>query len=84
MITKKHYQDALDVQDACNLSGVVFAFAKVMQDICDEAIREGYDTEWKNTHPLVLLWVDKMVDLSRHSFTALSKAYDVVQAEIAK
>ncbi len=55
---------ALDCQDACNLSGVVFTFAKAMQIICDESNRRGEGTHWKNTHPVVILFVDKLADMS--------------------
>jgi hypothetical protein len=56
---KEAAKAALDCQDACTLSGVVFSFAKAMQIICDE----GYDTARKNTHPIVYLFVDKLADL---------------------
>jgi len=49
-------QQALAVQDACNLSGVVFSFAEVMEAICEEQQRLGQSTEWKNTHPIVTLF----------------------------
>ena len=67
-------QTALDCQDACNLSGVVFAFARAMQIICDEANAKGYGTAWKNEHPIVILFVDKLADLSRARLMNL-KAY---------
>jgi hypothetical protein len=57
-------QAALDVQDACNLSGVVFVFADVMHVINEESTREGHGTTWKNNHPIVRLFVDKMASLS--------------------
>lgn len=65
MTIKEAAQSALDAQDACNLSGVVFSFAKVMQVICDEANRLGKGTEWKNQHPIVVLYLDKLADLAR-------------------
>lgn len=70
-------QAALDCQDACNLSGVVFSFAKAMQIICDEANAKGYGTAWKNEHPIVLLFVDKLGSLC-HVQDAIthSRAYD--------
>jgi len=56
-ITSKHYSDAIEAQNACNLSGLVFSFEKVMGDICKEANRLGMGTDWKNTHPLVRFWL---------------------------
>lgn len=64
MLTKQDYQTALDIQDACNLSGVVFAFAEIMERLCDEASELKKDTNWKNTHPIVVLFADKLLALS--------------------
>ena len=85
MTIKEAAQMALDVQNACNLSGVVYSFAKVMQAICDEANRQsGRGTEWKNRHPIVILFLDKLADLARccdrgDSLT-FHRAYDEVRA----
>jgi len=70
-------QQALDVQDACNLSGVVFSFAEVMHAICEEQQRLGQSTEWKNTHPVVTLFLSKLTDLSRNQ--DFFKAHDTVK-----
>ncbi len=55
---------ALECQDACNLSGVVFSFAETMHAICEESNRLGTGTEWKNTHPIVTLFLSKLNDLN--------------------
>lgn len=69
MITKKDYQDALTVQDACNLSGVVHAFAEILTRM------EG-DTRTRNTHPISKLFADKIADLAQvRSTSDYSKAY---------
>lgn len=54
-------QAALDVQDACNLSGVAIAFAEVMRTIC-AYVDSG--TEARNRHPIVRVWLDKMNQLA--------------------
>jgi hypothetical protein len=53
-------KEALAVQDACNLSGVVHGFARFMSDLCEM----GLDTNARNRHPITLLWVDKVAQLS--------------------
>ena len=53
-----------NIQYACNLSGVVFAFEQLTNDL-----RELDDL--RPDHPCVLLWVDKMDDLSRTRVTAM-------------
>lgn len=58
--------DAADhVQCACNLSGLVFAFERCVDDLVEEANRLGESVEWINTHPICVLWIDKLDDLSR-------------------
>lgn len=77
-------QSALDVQDACNLSGVVFAFAEAMHAICEEQQRLGQSTDWKKHHPTVTLFVNKLGDLNGLTvggadFDWFSKAYTEVR-----
>ena len=52
--------DALNVQDACNLSGVVHGFARAMSDLAEHTS----GTDERNSHPIVILWVDKLAHLS--------------------
>lgn len=61
-------QTALDVQDACNLSGVVFSFAEAMHAICEEQQRLGKGTEWKNRNPIVTLFLSKLQDLNGQEY----------------
>ena len=53
-------QEALDVQDACNLSGVVHAFARAMSALCDHDL----GTQSRNTHPIAIVWADKVAHLT--------------------
>jgi hypothetical protein len=55
---------AINVQNACNLSGVLYSFAKAMSTICDEANKEGHGTAWRNHHPVTILFVDKLASLA--------------------
>jgi hypothetical protein len=81
MTYKAIAQQALDVQDACNLSGVVHAFSRAMTELWDEAHRTGQGTEWVNTHPIVTLFIDKLASLNRYD-SSLNEAWDSV-AKIA-
>lgn len=58
------WNDAMVVQDACNLSGVVFSFARHMETICDEARKQGQGTEWRNKHPIVRLFLNQLLHLA--------------------
>ena len=70
------YKAALDVQDACNLSGVVNSFSAALKEIWEEARAKGEGTDYVNTHPVSKLFADKIVDLARvRDFEAYSDAY---------
>ena len=51
---------ALQVQDACNLSGVVHSLAQLVTNLHSQ----GHGTTWVNQHPLVQLFVDKLGHLA--------------------
>jgi hypothetical protein len=59
------YADALTVQNAVNLSGVVKAWADVMEEIWREAREKGKGTDYVNTHPVNVLFASKVADLTR-------------------
>jgi hypothetical protein len=90
----RDWQEALDVLDACNLSGVVLAWARVMHRICAEDDGGGYGTDWKNTHPINVLYANKCAALTRQYCAPLTDsylpksmfalAYDYVNAVIAE
>ena len=73
MIGPDDYQCAIDVQDACNLSGVVFSFARVMQKLCDG----GLDTTERNTHAIAVLYASKIASLTNcEAWPHFSDSYD--------
>jgi len=66
MTIQEAARTSLDVQDACNLSGVVASFHDVvMNTLWPEARRLGKGTEWVNRHPIVTLFIDKLASLNR-------------------
>ena len=58
---KQLAQEALNVQDACNLSGVAHGFARCMSDLMD-LVPSGTDA--RNNHPIARLWADKIAHLT--------------------
>lgn len=80
---KQLAQDALDVQSACNLSGVAHGYSRAMTDLGEHVS----GTDAKNSHPIAVLWADKIASLTGiqdiGNDTAM-KAYDWAYAEIAK
>lgn len=74
-------QMAIDVQNACNLSGIVRDLPAIMSTIWEQARREEKGTDWVNTHPIALMFISKLCDLSRYGYgdqvDNFGKAYDV-------
>ena len=59
---RRAYANALRCQGACNLSGVLYSFARDMAVICKETPRLGTDD--KNHHPIVRMYLSKLVSLA--------------------
>lgn len=53
-------QEALDVQNACNLCGIAQRFAAVMIELGEYT----NGTDERNTHAVAILWIEKMNHLS--------------------
>ena|SRR3990172_3382052 len=64
VLTWDDWQDAYNVQSACNLSGVVRSYAKTMSKIWAEANAQGRGTDWVNHHPIAVLFADKVAHLA--------------------
>jgi hypothetical protein len=68
-------REALLVQDACNLSGVVLGFGRAvtrLRALLDEAGNGGNAA--LHSHPVVVLWTNKLESLV-HSEQRFSEAY---------
>lgn len=73
-------QQALQVQDACNLSGVLYSWAEAMRELRD--MDPDHDTEFYNTHPLNVLYASKVSSLTGCEINfadAYKKAQDLVR-----
>lgn len=74
---KQAAQLALDVQDACNLSGVVRSFATVTETLWEEARRLNQGTDFVNRHPISILFSSKIESLTHSgSVREFSQAYE--------
>lgn len=72
-ILRQLAKEALDVQNACNLSGVVHSFSRAMTKLSEA----GFDTDAKNKHPLAVLYSNKIASLTgSESVLQFSKAYN--------
>ena len=58
------YRNALDVQSASNLSGVVLQFARDMERINEEVRAAGGGTEQVNRHPVCRLYAEQIAWLT--------------------
>lgn len=64
-LTVRDYADAINVQDACNLSGVLYSFEKVVDRI--EATFKVHPEAGvvAGLHPIAVLYVSKIVSLTK-------------------
>jgi hypothetical protein len=72
-------REALLVQDACNLSGVVHSFSRTMTEL--RAIMEkedGFSTDKLNQHPIAVMYSSKIASLT-NSEDKFIQAYAWVQ-----
>lgn len=68
-------RDAINVQDACNLSGVTRSFAQAMSDL--RRIIPDKGTDFYNTHPIAIMYSDKIASLTgSNTKLAFADAYD--------
>jgi hypothetical protein len=60
-------KEALQVQDACNLSGVVHGFSRAVTELREILRATGGDlsTDAVNQHPICKMWASKIHDLAR-------------------
>jgi hypothetical protein len=77
---KELAQEAIRVQDACNLSGVVHGWHRAMEDLFSvlRGPPHNLGTDGVNTHPINQLWASKCHDLARMGLSdceAYGKAY---------
>lgn len=64
MTLQQAAQAALDVQTACNLSGVVRSFARITETLWAEARNRSQGTEWVNKHPIAQLFAVQIAHLA--------------------
>jgi hypothetical protein len=68
-------QEAIDVQDACNLSGVAHGLSRAVTALWDLSGQKGVhfgpvmSVQEINQHPIVKMWVSKLHDLARLGFS---------------
>lgn len=63
---KQLANDAIHVQDACNLIAVANSFATVTKDVRDRLSESGQEcgTDAVRNHPIVRLWASKIIEMT--------------------
>ncbi len=64
---KEMAQEALNVQDACNLSGVVHSFSRTITDLrllLEKELGTDFSTDKLNRHPVCILFTSKIASLT--------------------
>ncbi len=71
-------KSALNVQGACNLTGVVHSFSKILTEL--RALEPDKGTDYFNRHPISVLFSSKIASLTySDSGAEFSKAYNACE-----
>jgi hypothetical protein len=80
------YRNALDVQSASNLSGVILQFARDMEQVNEEVRASGGGTEQVNRHPVCRLYAEQIAWLTGagggDNPDTYNQAYDACQRKV--
>ena len=81
---KRLAQQALQVQNACNMSGIAHSFAKAMSEL--RVLQPQLGTDALNSHPITRLWASKVHDLAGMGLSNSNRFSDALKAceELAK
>ena len=79
---KRHCRDAIQVQDACNLSGVANSMGEAMSDLWAMARALGKGTDWVNNHPICRLYASKIAHLTGMFASANTVAFHAEAEEL--
>ena len=77
-----HCRRAREVQDACNLSGVVHSMDETMSDLWAMARALGKGTDWVNNHPICRLYASKIAHLTGMFASANTLAFHAEAEEL--
>jgi len=65
MVPKETYKQVWFAMDACNSSGVIHSLDRWLVEIWTEANELGKGTDYVNSHPIVIMVADKLLQLAR-------------------
>lgn len=82
MIDKKYYQEALDVQSACNGKGVIRSLGEIVRKV--EEDNKANDKHLRYPHPVMIMYADKLADLCGAREKTTSNLTDNEAINIAK
>ena len=83
---KELAKEAIDIQNASNLSGIVHSFSRTITELRELLNKEeGFSTEKLNQHPVCVLYSDKITSLTdSYSVNTFSKAYEWAELQSAE
>ena len=85
MLTEQDFEDTLHMLDAANGTALIKPLSEIVPRIWEEAKFYKKGTDWVMQHPVMLLWVGKMANLSWGEEPPYEKwvlAYNYVMAKV--
>lgn len=81
MTLKQAAQSALDVQNACNFSGVVKSLAgEIIDALWVEARLQNQGSQWVARHPITTMYMLKLAEMNGFDST-LNPAYELAEMQ---
>lgn len=81
---KELAQEAILLQDGCNLSGIVYSFSRSISDVREHLRAEGKEsTDNVNQHPICILYASKIASLTNCEIgSEFHEAYKWAQEQV--
>lgn len=85
VLTQADWHNAYQVQDACNLSGVLYSMVEALKRVRAEAAARRLGWDWASQHPIMVLYLDKVHHLMQtqplFDNRIVDQAYDILFAK---
>ena len=78
MTLKELAREAIDIQDACNLFGIVSGMLDAMRSLREQFPKASNEELYK--HPITRLWASKIHDLARMGLSNIERYAEAYQS----
>ena len=62
-LTKNDFENTINMLNACNAAALALDLSTIVPKVWDEAHEHGKGTNWVANHPIMILWISKIMEL---------------------